>query len=139
MKKDTVKLDLETYNNLRDFETTINDDGFIEIDIVTNGYMNGSYVTYKKTSSYKFMTISEGHEKFIEINKELSEANTEMLTSIEKLEGILKANNIDKNTLTPSFNETNKAVLETKQDLSKKSLWEFFKWKKNFKKKNNER
>jgi len=132
MEKDSVVLDIRKYNRLRDFENTINSNGVVKVISVNHTHYDGGYVRYNSTNEYQHMTNDEGIKEIIKVNGELGILNTELTDSINKLQKILRDNNIDANTKLPGFNETNKAVKEVKDDLSGKSIWGFIKWRRNF-------
>ena len=101
MKKNTIILDVNEYNDLRDFKNKIENGNFL---VSVKIFRNGSYInTYKARIYTKDTTI-----------KMLTDANKTLQNEILKLA----------EQLSPSPKETNL------EDIKKTSYWEFRKWKK---------
>ena len=104
MKKDTVLLDVEKYNVLRDFKEYIEKGNTLEIN-------NSRYNSY-----HRFITTDEAVKILV------NESNDLIKTQAEELNRLLKQ--------ISDLQEINKPKEITINDLKKMSYWEFRKWRK---------
>ena len=103
MEKNTVLLDLNEYNNLRDLKTAIDEDKNIVVETVYGYGSYGSYIT-----NIKYITTNETIF-LLRKEKEI------MLKTEEELNGTIADLKIQTNSI---------------EDIKKMSWWEFRKWKK---------
>jgi len=125
MEKDTVVLDLKTYNELRDFKTEILEGKTCTFYTAYNGYnhdLNTKFITKDET----IIALSEENERMgkkdQEHGEELRRLRNEFSTEREKNIRLTKELGyfVDEN------NKLNETFLKTK----KMSIWEFIKWRK---------
>lgn len=115
MDKNTVTLDLEAYNKLRDFKTEIENGKTLEVT-----HFPGPY----GFTDVKFYTENEIISKFNERCKELQVENTELRNNIKELKENIKQVEVIK----PKEISIN--------DVKKMTYWEFRKWRKSDEKNN---
>lgn len=115
MEKDTVLLDVEKYNELRDFKKEVEESLKESRFAVIEDRLDAIGFNYH---TRKYYTESEAILDFETRNKELEAKNTELEAKNKELEAKIKKAGI-KEPVEISIN-----------DLKKMSYWEFRKWRK---------
>jgi len=112
IEKNTVVLDIDRYNELRDFKENLERDNVRRISNATSN-------RYQQYNVIEYIDVNDALNEIEEINRINVEVNIKLKNDIYELNKIITDGN--KKVSNPIKIE----------DFKKMSIWDFFKWKKN--------
>lgn len=130
--KNTVVLDLEIYNQFRDFVKTVENDGLVKMKHFAGEFYNDGNRSFRpKIRSYEFLSYSEGYNSLVKINENLE-------TQLIKLNEQSLRQLADRNEFERELKEKLKLEIrlevteELSEELAEKTTWGFKRWRNSY-------